>query len=228
MSGPLRLGVLHTVPALAGSFGDLLAARAPDADLLHLVDSSLLDTAVAEGVTDEVTRRVAAHVRHLVASGADAVLVTCSSIGEAAEAAGAGSSVPVLRVDAAMVQAAAAAATAEGASGRIAVLATLEATLGPTGRLVARALGGAGTPVDVRTEVVAGAADARASGDQAGHDRLVTEAVRRVAATADVVVLAQASMATAAADAGVAVPVLTSPASGSDALVAAARARQRP
>ena len=201
--GPRRLGLLHTVPALAGTFGDLLAERAPDAELVHVVDAALLATAVRRGVTDDVTRRVGEHVRHLVASDADAVLVTCSSIGEAAEAAAAQVSVPVLRVDAAMARAAAARATAPGAHGRIAVLATLDATLGPTGRLVDRALARAHRPVEVRAEVVAGAAAARAAGDHATHDRLVAEAVRAVADGTDVVVLAQASMAPAAAYAGV-------------------------
>jgi hypothetical protein len=119
---------------------------------------------------------------------------------------------------------AAAIATAPGAAGVVAVLATLEATLGPTGRLVARALtvaGGAGARMT--SEVVPGAAAARAAGDVATHDRPVAGAVRRVAASADVVVLTQASMATAASGPGVRVPVLTSPADGADALVEAAR-----
>jgi len=59
-------------------------------------------------------------------------------------------------------------------------------------------------------------AAARAGGDQAGHDRLIAEAVRAATADAgaDVIVLAQASMAAAAESAGVAIPVLTSPAGG--------------
>jgi hypothetical protein len=210
--------------------GLLLAARAPGALVVHVVDAALLDAAIARGVTPDVAARVAAHVDHLIASGARAVLVTCSSIGEAAEAAAAGRRVPVLRVDAAMATRAAAIATAPGAGGVVAVLATLEATLGPTGRLVARAVtssGGAagGRSVRVDGQVVTGAAVARAAGDVAGHDHLVAEAVRRVAGSADVVVLAQASMASAAGLAGVSVPVLTSPASGADALVAAVVAR---
>jgi aspartate/glutamate racemase len=232
------LGLVHTVPALATTFGDLLRERAPGARLVHVVDAWLLETAIADGVTAQVARQVADHVGHLVAAGADAVLVTCSSIGEAAEAAGVRRGVPVLRVDAPMAREAAVLATAPGARGRIAVLATLDATLGPTGRLVARALHeasgrGAGPRDDehrevrVDAQVVDGAAAARAAGDLARHDDLVAAAVRRVAQEADVVVLAQASMAGAAADAGVDVPVLTSPASGADALVAAAR-RQRP
>ncbi len=241
------LGLLHTVPSLATTFADLLADRAPRSRLVHVVDPWLLGTAIATGVDDDVTAQVAAHVGHLADRGASAVLVTCSSIGEAAEAAAAGAAVPVLRVDAPMAERAAALATGPGVTGRIVVLATLAATLGPTGRLVARAVerragrsARPGTPtgtetgtwtgtaphrdVEVHSEGVAGAAAARATGDLATHDRLVAEAVRRWAAGADVVVLAQASMAAAAGAAGVDVPVLTSPSGGADALVAAARA----
>jgi aspartate/glutamate racemase len=201
-------GLLHTVPALADTFHRRLAG--PDRSLTHVVDPSLLARAIEVGVDDVVHERVLAHVRHLAASGAEAVLVTCSSIGEAAEAAAARVDVPVLRVDLAMAEQ----AVDLAAAGRVAVLATLASTLGPTERLLRRLA--AGTEVEVGAEVVAGAIAARDAGDQAGHDRLVREAVDRAAAAADVVVLAQASMAAALdrSDAA-AVPVLESVSTGS-------------
>jgi hypothetical protein len=60
------------------------------------------------------------------------------------------------------------------------------------------------------SEVVEGAFAAVSSGDRDAHDKLVAAAIERLAAEADVVVLAQASMASAAAVARVDVPVLTS------------------
>jgi aspartate/glutamate racemase len=217
---PATAGLLHTVPALAARFDADLAAAVPGARRVHAVDGWLLATAIASGVTAEVEAAVRAHVRHLAAAGADAVLVTCSSIGEAAEAA-AGVGVPVLRVDAPMAREAVALATAPGARGRIAVLATLASTLGPTRRLVERTAAADGPPVDVAARVVEGAAAARDAGDGDRADRLVAAAVVEAAAGADVVVLAQASMAGAAARATAAVPVLTSPAGGVAALAAA-------
>lgn len=214
-------GLLHTVPALAARFDADLDAAAPGLRRVHVVDGRLLATAVASGVTPEVEAAVLAHVRHLAAAGATAVLVTCSSVGEAAEAAAARVDVPVLRVDAPMAREAVTAATAPGARGRVAVLATLASTLGPTGRLVARAAADAGAAVRVDARVVEGAAAARDAGDGDRADDLVARAVAEAAAGADVVVLAQASMAGAAARAGAAAPVLTSPAGGVAALVAA-------
>lgn len=221
---PPVLGLLHTVPGLAATFTDLVTRASPGACLLHVVDPGLLAAAIAAGVGADVTGRVAGHVDHLLGCGARGVLVTCSSIGEAAEAAAIGRGAPVLRVDAPMAARAAALATAPGARGRIAVLATLAATLGPTGRLVDRAVrevGAGPSAVRVVAEVVDGAAAARSAGDLATHDRLVAAAVGRVAAESDVVVLAQASMADAAAGAGTDAVVLTSPVSGVEALLAA-------
>ncbi|MDN4597870.1 hypothetical protein [Leifsonia virtsii] len=228
-------GLLHTVPALAATFDALVADAVPGAQREHIVDAWMLETAIAEGVTPAVEARVASHLRHLQEAGADAVLVTCSSIGEAAERAAVSLSIPILRVDAPMAAQAIASlptvassinlADTPSAGGlseeatlgrRVVVLATNRATLGPTTRLIEREAAARGVDASVTATVVEGAAAARARGDQAGHDRLIADAVRAAAADAGagVIVLAQASMAAAAESAGVAVPVLTSPAGG--------------
>lgn len=217
-------GLLHTVPALAPTFDALIAAELPASRRQHVVDAWLLETAIAHGVTPDVEARVAAHLTHLAATGAHAVLVTCSSIGEAAERAAAALSIPVIRVDAAMAAEAVLIARADAGDGpiaaaageppHIAVLATNTATLGPTTRLIEREASAQAATVAVSATVVEGAAAARAAGDQTTHDRLIAEAVQEAAELAAVIVLAQASMADAARLAGVGLPVLTSPAGG--------------
>lgn len=211
-------GLLHTVPALAPTFDALVADAVPGAHREHVVDAWMLETAIAGGVTPAVSERVASHLRHLAESGADAILVTCSSIGEAAEAVADSLPIPVIRVDAAMAAQATRLAR-ESDSAHIVVLATNTGTLGPTTRLIEREAAAQGVAAVVTASVVEGAAAARAAGDQATHDRLIAEAVREAAVPSDgdkaaVLVLAQASMAGAAESAGVAIPVLTSPAGG--------------
>ncbi len=217
-----RLGLLHTVPALAVSFTALAAELDDDVELVHVVDASLLARAGSEGVTEELDAAVAAHVRHLAGRGTGAVLVTCSSIGECADAAADAVPVPVLRVDRPMARSAVDIAAA--ARGRITILATLGSTLTPTQRLLRSEAAGARSPVEVHAVLVDGAAAARAAGRQDRHDELVRESVREAAADSDVVVLAQASMATAVPDTGD-VPVLSSPRSGLQAALAAVRGR---
>lgn len=209
-----RIGVLHTVPALVPVFQDLLTSQRDDLEIVHTADPTLLSRAIETGITADVDADLRVHLAALRDAGAEAVLVTCSSIGEATVEAAGAVGVRLVRVDAAMAKAAVERAS-EG-SGRILVLATLAATLGPTGRLVeaeAAAHGG----IDVTAEVVADAAAARAAGDQARHDELIADAIRR-AGDVDVIVLAQASMATGAGDDP---RVLTSPESGSAAFLAA-------
>ncbi|UFU08164.1 aspartate/glutamate racemase family protein [Ruania halotolerans] len=264
-AGTMRIGFVHTAPALTPTFEDLLAEyswshasdgaaradgveaadradRADSADsadradagdtaetagsvshgpaeALHVVDAWLLRTALATGVDARVHERVRAHVRHLAALGADAVLITCSSIGETVSSAADEVSIPVLRVDAAMAEQARDLASA-GVYHRIAALATFTSTLGPTQRLL-EAVAGAG--IEVTADVVAGAADAKAAGDAAGHDAAILAAAQRVATRADVIVIAQASMAAAVAGADLTVPALTSPRGGVQAVLAAAR-----
>lgn len=226
-------GILHTVPALAGTFQSALESADPGIELVHVADPWLLRTAIETGVTADVTARLASHVRWLVDGGAEAVLVTCSSVGEAVEAAARHEDVPVLRVDAPMaadaVRIAADIGATESRPTRIAVLATLAATMGPTGRLIARTVQAASADVVVDAQVVDGAAAARQRGDNAEHDRLISAAVAAAAEASDVIVLAQASMAPAASEvagldaAQLSISVLTSPEGGMRALLQALR-----
>lgn len=213
-----RIGVLHTVLALVPVFDDLLTQRRDDLEVVHTADSTLLSRAIASGITEDLDADLRAHLVALRDAGSDAVLVTCSSIGEAAVKAAAEVGIPLVRVDAAMARTAAERAAA--GSGRILVLATLAATLGPTGRLVeAEAAGRVAEgkqAITVTATVVAGAAAARSAGDQARHDRLIADAITD-AGDVDVIVLAQASMAAGAGDDP---RVLTSPESGAEAFLA--------
>jgi hypothetical protein len=221
-----RYGLIHTVPALPATFHDLVAAQAAqaaptgaDAEQIHVVDPWLLKTAIAaRGVTPQIVDRLAAHVAHLRERGADGVLVTCSTLGEATEQVaerlaghGARSEGPLVRVDQGMADRAVELA---GEGGRIAVLATVASTVGPTERLVRRSAAAAGVAVVVDVEILDEAGRAREAGDTGRHDALVAGAVARWERRADVIVLAQASMAGAVSrsvpDSPTAVPVLTS------------------
>ena len=78
------------------------------------------------------------------------------------------------------------------------MLATLPTTCAPTIRLIQERAALAGAEPTITSEVIEGAFEAVSHGDRPTHDRLVASAIERVAAGADVIVLAQASMASAA------------------------------
>ncbi|HZN17651.1 MAG TPA: aspartate/glutamate racemase family protein [Micromonosporaceae bacterium] len=203
--------LVHTVPSLPAVFDGLVAAHVPGVRVMHLVDEGMLADTVAHGMLPRTLRRLVAHAAHGEESGAQAVLVTCSSLGEATELARPFLAVPVYRVDAPM----AAQAVAEGT--RIAVLATLHSTLDPTRRLVEREAARQGRPVRLVTSLCDGAFQALRAGRPDEHDAVVTAEAARLAADADVLVLAQASMARAVGSlppGRISVPVLSSLVSG--------------
>ncbi|MCX5010454.1 aspartate/glutamate racemase family protein [Streptomyces sp. NBC_00555] len=201
VTGP-GLTLLHTSPVHVPVFDALRDRHHPGAVLRHLVAPELLDRARAEG-----PQAVAPALLRLLAEAGPPgpVLVTCSTIGATAESLAPELGAPVLRVDRPM------AAAAVRTGPRIAVLAALESTFAPTGELLAEEAGG--RPVSIRTHLVAGAWERFEAGDGAGYLARVAAAADAVTG-ADVIVLAQASMAGAAEEATTRIPVLSSPAPG--------------
>lgn len=214
MTGLTRIAFLHTGAVNIGPFGELAAELLPGVAVVNYLDDKIVADLGDSDRSGSVAGRVNDLVRAAAAGGADAVMLTCSSISELAAPAAAEAGIPVLRVDEAMADA------AVQAGHRIRVLATLPTTCRPTLALIEERAALAGASPELTSEVIEGAFAAVSSGDRATHDRLVGEAIVRAAAEADVVVLAQASMVSAASAVVVDVPVLTSPRLGVERLAA--------
>lgn len=190
MTDARRLALVHTVGGLVPLFRQLAMELMPDVETFDIVDETLLRDATAEGrVSLETARRLFGHVAAAERHGADAILVTCSSMGGAADAARRFGGVPLLRVDQAMAE------QAVSMGSRIGVLATLRSTLEPTGELIRRTAAEWSRDVEVRELVRDGAFEALRAGDTERHDALVRAGLRELVGWADVIVLAQASMA---------------------------------
>lgn len=213
-----QLALIHTVPGLIATFAPLVREHLPDWTPFNIADESLLRISIREGSMSQATaRRVAGYVFSAVDAGADAILVTCSSIGDAVDATRPFCPVPLVRVDEGM------AVRAIETGQRIGLLATLSTTLGPTRDLVERTAAARGKAPAITARVCDGAFAALSAGAQDEHDRLVGAALRDLAAEVDVVVLAQASMARILGGPhgeGIAIPVLSSPELGVLALKA--------
>ncbi len=205
----MTLAFIHTSPVLVPLFTELAKRELAELDRFHMVDESLLRNTIQAGrLTRATTRRLAAMVGSAREGGADAVLVTCSSIGPAATTAAGLFDFPVMRVDEAMAE------QAVGVGRRIGVAATLRTTLEPTVALLRDKAADAGRDVEIVEALAEGAFEAVMAGDAATHDRMLLDSLARLAARVDVVVLAQASMARVvsllAADPA-RVPILSSP-----------------
>lgn len=187
---PKTLGLIHTSATLIPVFQQLCKEHLPGVNTFNIVDDSLVKNIIARGeVTESIYKRVADYVSSAEDSGADYILVTCSSIGAPVEAAAEKAGVPVLRVDQPMAD------LAVQTGKRIGVIATLKTTLQPTSDLVKRRAELAGKEIELSAVVVDGAFDALMSGDAAKHDELVADALRKLSKEVDVILLAQASMA---------------------------------
>lgn len=204
MSASPRYALLHTGAVNIAPFGALVSTHLPGATVVNYLDDRIVADLGDPDLAASVPGRVIALVQAAADAGAEAVLMTCSSISPLARQASERVGIPVLRIDEAMAD------EAVLLGERIAVIATLPTTLTPTATLIRERASLAGREPVLTSEVVEGAFAAVAGGDRAEHDRLVGEAIERLAASADVVVLAQASMASAAEGVAVAVPVLTS------------------
>lgn len=204
------LCMIHTVPGLIPVLEPLLAREVRGWAHFNIVDESLLKNTIRDGAPSHATmRRLLGHVASAVEAGAEAILVTCSSLGAATEAVRPFFAQTLVRIDEGMAL--------EAVTGyrRIGVLATLHSTLGPTTALIestARKQGA--TDRVISSKVCEGAFATLTRGDTDSHDRMVADAIAELADSVDVVLLAQASMARAwerYGDAGGSCPVLTSP-----------------
>ena len=206
---PVTLGLIHTSATLVPIFQQLCSEYLPGVNVFNIVDDSLIKDVIAKGkLAPGTARRVVDYVASAEAAGADRILVTCSSIGRAVEAAATLSSVPVLRVDQPMADLAVSKGT------RIGVVATLPTTLEPTADLVKRRAQVAGKDIQLTSKLCEGAFDALMGGNPGLHDQMVAQALRELSAEVDVILLAQASMARVVdtlPEAEKTVPIIASP-----------------
>lgn len=160
-----------------------------EAELLNLQNPDILAQVREAGyVTPRAAADLIAMYMEAVQQGADAILNICSSVGEVADCmqtAAAYLGVPIVRIDEEMCR------EAVRRGKRITVLATLPTTLEPTKNTVVRVAREMGRHV----ELVDGLIDGAFGLDQEQFRRLLLEKALEVREAADVILLAQGSMA---------------------------------
>jgi Asp/Glu/hydantoin racemase len=204
-----QIAMIHTVSGLIPLFDGLAKQHLPQWQGFNMLDESLLRDTIRDGALSQTTMwRLAQMAHSAVDAGASAIVVTCSSLGPAVDAAKLFCPVPLFRIDEGMAEAAVKLGL------RVGVLATLRTTLDPTSNLIRHSAAQQGRPCTVIPDLAEGAFQKLGAGDVAGHDAMVAQSLRDLAPKADVIVLAQASMARALAlvqDELHPLPVLTSP-----------------
>lgn len=192
-----------------------------EAELITRMDPTILEEVKqAGGVTPSAAARLIGMYMEAIGEGADAVLNICSSVGEVADSVRLTSEyigVPIVRIDEEMCR------QAVRMGKRVAVLATLKTTLEPTVNTVKRAARSMGRQV----EVVEGLADGAFGLDREQFKEMLISEAEKVKDRADVIVLAQGSMAYVeeCITEAVGIPTLSSPRFGAVELKKALQAK---
>ncbi|RTD97862.1 Asp/Glu/hydantoin racemase [Variovorax atrisoli] len=214
------LAFLHTAQVHVPTFERLVRRIEPGLRVRHVVREELLADARVVGVDDAgLVSRVHEAMHEAASEGAKVVVCTCSTIGAIAERTPTGDAFRALRIDRAMAD------QAVRTGPRVLIAAALESTLAPTKALVLSAAQDAGIAVQPAMLFVEDAWPHFEAGDSVRYIETLASAIRAASAEADVVVLAQASMAPVAdALADLGIDVLSSPAPGTAHAVALAAA----
>ena len=191
MSQP-RIALVHAMQLAVEPVVDAFRQIWPAARVTNVLDDSLPhDLAAAGNVTPAIAERFVTLARYCEASGANAVLFTCSAFGTAIDAAKAAISIPVLKPNEAMLE------DALAVGSRVALLATFEPSIPSLKAELEQLALTRGVSLDIRTRSVPAAIAALQQGRPAEHDSLIAAAAAELG-SCDALVLGQFSMARAA------------------------------
>lgn len=208
-----KLVLLSTGVGLVPRMMDIVKNLDPEIQICNIVDDTIVSTIAENGnvVPPSIFARMCDYCRIGEDMKADALLLTCSSISEAIDAAQPLVKLPLFKIDEPMMEEA-----VLKAESKIGVAATLMTTLKPSCRQLGNKISDSGKALSIVEGMCEGAFDAYLEGNTALHDSIVRETISHLLETCDVVVLAQASMATAISSLPLPIQarVLSSPVSG--------------
>ena len=187
-----RIACIDTVYSVIDSFNQQLREGIPGDFLIHTMYDDFLATDPAPGQSGKFTpinhQRLRLDMQAQALTGADIIVVTCSTLSPSVRLLRGEFNVPVVAIDDAMVNEAVATGT------KIGLMATAKSTVAPSTSAIEAAAEAAGKEIDLKVLDNEDAILALKSGDQATHDRLVLEMADQLK-DRDVIVLAQASTA---------------------------------
>ena len=185
-----KVAVIHTTVVTCDGINSRLKALVPDAEVMNIVDDSLLNDVKKEGMlTKEVTRRLLTYALEAQDWGAELILNACSSVGEGVDVIRPLLKIPYLEIDEPMAR------FAVEKGEKIAVYGTVKTTLEPSARLISRIAEAEKKKVVVDSYLASDAFEAlTVEKNQEKHNQILESLIRNTGNQYDVLVLAQASM----------------------------------
>lgn len=183
------IALIHNSQVIIEQVKDAFNRIFPDADLINIMDESLLRDIKTKGEIDYLGfRRICRYALCAEDLGADAAMMTCSSLCEAVYAAKPMIKIPAFAINEPMSKKAVSLGT------NIGVLGTLKSVLEPTVRLILKKAEESKRPVKLKKALCEAAFEALLSGDTNKHDKLLLTEVEKLSKSVNVMVFAQGSM----------------------------------
>lgn len=199
----MRLALLHTTPLAY----DLFRQELGTADCYHIIDERLFDLIRVEAAAPEIPERMAQLVASAAASGAKALVCTCSSTSPYFDSVPAPQGLAIMKIDDPACR------DAARQGGRVGVVCSVETTVDSTIQRIRRFASEFRTRIEPVAILARGAFDALSAGDAHRHDALVLEAIAQASHSLDRLLFAQASLTRLAerARAATGLEVITTP-----------------
>lgn len=185
------VAAIYSAPGMIEPIKKMFKEIMPEYRLINVLDDALVPDVLSakNEITTNIRRRMLAYCHACENMNADVILSTCSAMGDVIDQIRPFCRLPILRIDEPMVTQ----AMQKGSA--IAVLMTNSTTVTPTTRLVRQVANTLGKQVRVIEGLASEAFVAFTEGNQELHDKLLLKTAVSVAENADVIILAQGSMA---------------------------------
>lgn len=155
----------------------------------NIMDDSLLSSTVADGGMTPITAsRMLHYAKAAEESGADGIIVTCTSVNQATKFIRPLLSIPIVNIEEPVAE------QAVAAGKKIGILASLPTSPIAIERTMREKAAEQGKEIEIVTRVADGAFDVLCAGDRAKHDEMLCEALYELAKEVDCIAFAQISM----------------------------------
>lgn len=189
MQNKKTLVLIHNSMVLVNRLNEICRRIIPQVNIINLIDESLLRDIMNLGVVNQsMIKRICFYVISAQDLGADAIMMTCSSLSETVDIAKNLVNVPVLKIDEPM------AITAVNYAHNIGVIGTLPSVVGPNRRLIEKKAKEIKKNVNIESIVCREAFESLIIGDIETHNQLLLQAATQIANKVEIIVLAQGSM----------------------------------
>ncbi|MDD5013606.1 MAG: aspartate/glutamate racemase family protein [Atribacterota bacterium] len=185
------LVLIHNSMVLINQLNEICQQLISHIKVINLIDESLLRDIINLGkVNQKMIKRICFYVISSEEFGADAVMMTCSSLSETVDVAKNLVKISVLKIDEPM------AIEAVNYAQNIGVIGTLRSVVGPSKRLIEMKAKEMNKKVNIESIVCEEAFNALIKGEKEKHNQLILQEANQIIKKVEIIVLAQGSMAT--------------------------------